>query len=841
MAKKISTGMAGLDNIIDMLRAGDNVVWQVQSLEDYKKVVAPFVRQAQRDGRRIVYVNFDRTTTLIDSDDAVVTCTLASAGFEGFATAVYKLIETEGRDVLYVFDCLTGLLDFWYSDLLIGNFFRLVCPYLFQFESTAYFAVIRNSHTYDTIARIRETTQLLLDVYSFDENMYVHPLKVWERYSPGMFFPHLVDNDKAVSITASAQAAQLFAGFEINRPPRDYWEELLARAEEALSGSPEDKKAARELVFSLILGQGPGVHALCREHFTLEDLLAIAKREIGTGLIGGKSAGMLLARKIVEGEIGLCTHEHWEAHDSYYIGADVFYTYIVQNGWWSLRMRQKTPEGYFSLAPELRQNLLRGVFPPVIREQFMRMLEYFGQSPIIVRSSSLLEDNYGNAFAGKYESVFCANQGTPEQRYKAFEQAVRTVYASTMSNDALAYRKKRGLMERDEQMAILVQRVSGDHYADLFLPHVSGVGSSASLYLWDETGDPTAGMLRMVLGLGTRAVGRTQGDYARLVLLDAPLRLPPVNYGDEKKFSQHRVDLLDLKKGALVDMAVADIEAIDLRAGKELFFSPDAAARQCAASSASILDFNAFLATTGFTEFVSKVLHTLEQAYDYPVVIEFTVNFLPDGNWVFNLLQCRPLQARGLGTRTSMPAREPKPEAVFIKTNGNFMGGNVRLALDYIIFVRVEEYLKLPNQQQYAVARLIGDLNRVLQGKNMLLAGPGRWGTTTPAFGVPTHFSELCNMSVICEYEYAEEGVSPELSLGSHFFHDIVESAIFYLAVFNNDKTAIFRPNIVLEQENHLGRLVQEQRALEQVVHIVPAEGFTLYADVPTQSLLCFA
>ena len=142
-----------------------------------------------------------------------------------------------------------------------------------------------------------------------------------------------------------------------------------------------------------------------------------------------------------------------------------------------------------------------------------------GQSPIIVCSSSLLEDNFGNAFAGKYESVFCANQGTPEERYECFEQAVRTVYASTMNEDALEYRINRGLFDMDEQMAILVQRVSGDQYSEGFFPHLAGVGNSSNLYVWDKNIDMDAGMLRLVFGLGTRAVDRTASDYAKLYAL----------------------------------------------------------------------------------------------------------------------------------------------------------------------------------------------------------------------------------------------------------------------------------------------------------------------------------
>ena len=163
----------------------------------------------------------------------------------------------------------------------------------------------------------------------------------------------------------------------------------------------------------------------------------------------------------------------------------------------------------------------------------MQMLEYFGQSPIIVRSSSLLEDNFGNAFAGKYESVFCVNQGTPKQRLNEFINAIKIVYASTMSDDAINYRKTRGLDKKDEQMAILVQRVSGDYHGEYYFPHLAGVGNSSNLYVYDENVNMDDGMIRLVFGLGTRAVDRIIGDYVRIVTLDDPMRLPIMNSNDE--------------------------------------------------------------------------------------------------------------------------------------------------------------------------------------------------------------------------------------------------------------------------------------------------------------------
>jgi hypothetical protein len=840
---RASTGVPGLDQAIDMLRLGDNVVWQVQSVEDYLHVVKPYIKQAKRDGRRLVYFRFGSHAPLMAEGEPSALYTMdASEGFESFATKIHYIIEKEGLKAFYVFDCLSDLLQFWYSDLMIGNFFRVTCPFLYQLDTIAYFALIRGVHTHATVARIRETTQLLLDVYIVREQFYVHPLKVAERYSPTMFFPHLIDGDSAVSITASAAAAALFSGMGKNMRPRDYWEDILEQSFTALDKDVQTQLKTKKLLIGLIIGREARIAELAEKYFSLRDILDIASREIGTGFIGGKSVGMLLGRKILESTI---THNRWEPHDSYYLGADIFYTYIVQNGWWDLRTRQKTPEGYFALAPELREKLLKGKFPDMIREQFVQMLEHYGQSPIIVRSSSLLEDNFGNAFAGKYESIFCANQGSPQVRFEAFEQAVRTVYASAMSDDALAYRQTRGLAGRDEQMAILVQRVSGDHYGDLFFPHVAGVGNSSNLYVWNKDIDPDAGMLRLVFALGTRAVDRVSGDYARIVSLDHPEKSPPVNHGDEKKFSQHKADVLNLRENRLTEVSLDSLADYDLKADKSIFSRADSAALNRLQERGisydtvpQIFDFKGLLTETEFPRLASTVLATLKTAYDYPVDIEFTVNFSEDNNFHFNLLQCRPLQTKGFGKAVEIPELEPT-KVFFASSTGNFMGGNVRLPLDYVIFVKAKEYLELDESKKYQTARLIGTLNQKLKGSGVLLAGPGRWGTTTPSLGVPVNFSELCNMAVLCEVSYQQADLIPELSFGSHFFQDIVESGIFYAAIFEGAEGVSFNPDLVLQRENVLETIVPAEKEWGTVIHIAKTDNLTLYSDITSQKLLC--
>ena len=846
ITNKISTGLPGLDQVVDMLRVGDNAVWQVQSIEDYLQVVRPFVQQAKRDGRRIVYFRFGGHEPLLSQEDVSVIYEVdATMGFERFATEIYNIIEREGGKVFCVFDCLSDLLEFWCSDLMIGNFFRVICPFLFRLGTVTYYALIRGRHTYDSIARIRKTTQLLMDIYSVSGKVYIHPLKVWERYSPTMFFPHLIEEDRAVSITSSAESAALFLGVRQGGRSHDYWETMLEGAYNMLGGDAEECARMKEKIISLMIGRDPRMTELTEKHFTLEDILGIASREIGTGFIGGKSVGMLLARKILQTSGEDILKKHWESHDSFYLGSDIFYTYIVENGWWELRTKQKTPEHYFELAPELCRKLQNGVFPTIIKEQFIEMLEHYGQSPIIVRSSSLLEDNFGNAFAGKYESVFCANQGSLEDRIEAFEQAVRTVYASTMSEVALTYRQNRGLAGRDEQMAILVQRVSGDQFGELFFPHVAGMGNSSNLYVWNKNMDPNAGMLRLVFGLGTRAVDRISGDYARLVTLDNPASGPPVNRGDEMKFSQHRADVLDLHHNKMSEVPLEGLISSDIKTDKELFFSVDydtvARLKELGRKfdqPPRIADFRKLLTKTDFPVLARRVLDILEEEYGYPVDIEFTANFTVDGDFKFNLLQCRPLQTKGLGAAVKIP--EPEKDGIFFAATGNFMGGNIRLPLDYVIFVRAKEYLLLSEREKYTIARLIGTLNQKLKGKNVLLVGPGRWGTTTPSLGVPVHFGELCNMAAICEVSYQKAGLMPELSFGSHFFQDVVESDIFYSAVFEGNENVIFRPEYILKYENQLAQLLPNESHQEEVIHLAQAPGLTLYSDVTSQKLLCF-
>ncbi|MCK4510017.1 MAG: PEP/pyruvate-binding domain-containing protein [Desulfuromonadales bacterium] len=854
----VTTGFSGLDEILDGLRIGDNVVWKVDNIDDYRDFVTPYVIQALAEKRNVTYFRFGQHPPVVDPELDVDTIDLdPREGFEPFACAIHAIATEKGVGAFYVFDCLSDLLSAWVTDHMIANFFHVTCPYLFKLDTVAYFALLRNRHAHKTIARIRETTQVLLELHSRDGQRFVHPLKVWQRHSPTMFLPHRQTGNSFVPLANSLEATELLAQTyrqvqDAGSRRLDHWHRLFLQAEELNSAetSPTEQNKMVEHLCRHLIGREDKILSLARRYFSLSDLLSYKARMIGTGFIGGKAVGMLLARRILEAEPDSEWSECLEQHDSFFVGSNVYYSYLVNNGWWELYAEQKTDEGYFKAGAELHEKMLSGEFPEQLREDFQSMLDYYGQYPIIVRSSSLLEDSFGSAFAGKYDSFFCANQGSPEDRYSAFEDAVRKVFASTMSEDALIYRKQRGLDKQVEQMGLLVQRVSGSYHQQYYFPELAGVGISYNTFVWDKHMDPKAGMLRLVLGLGTRAVDRVEGDYPRIVALDEPMKLPLKGYEDIRRFSQKDVDLVNISDNDLQSQSLFHLvsEGIDL--SLERYAVPDQETmdrlrqRGKPEQKVWLLTFEQLLTKTDFPARMQRLLKTLEKAYQYPVDIEFTVNNTTAGVAKINLLQCRPLQTKGLKKRVNIPSQVPA-EQVFFSAGGGFMGGNTALPIKRVIWIDAKRYSQLSLSDKHEVARLIGRLNRRIKGREQqptLLLGPGRWGTSTPSLGVPVKFSEINNMVAIGEVAFPESDLMPELSFGSHFFQDLVEADIFYLALFPETFPCTLNKEWLYQRTNLLEALMPSSSRFKPVVKVVDVQpqNLLLLADVVAQQLICY-
>ena len=515
---RIKSGIPEMDTALDNIRLGDNVVWRVSDLSEFKLFMEPYIKQAIEDKRNIIYFRFASHEPLLEERPEIKRIVVPlSHRFETFTVDIHNEIEKAGRDAFYVFDCLSELQTAWATDLMMGNFFRVTCPFLFILDTVAFFPIIRGKHSVHAINKILDTTQLFFDVYSDKKTVYVRPEKVWNRNSDTLFLPHtyspesgefrpILDGVKSSRFYQTLGLAQRSAEEQYS----DSWDKFFIRVKMLReSGVDITKECSR--MCNIMMTRDSKMRDMVKKNFTPEDYFAVRDHMVGTGMIGGKSCGMLLARAIIRNKEADIS-EVLEPHDSFYVGSDMYYTYLVDNNLWDIRIKQRTEEGYFSLADEFASKIMGGSFTSVMREQFIRIIEYYGQDPYIIRSSSILEDGFGNAFAGKYESVFCANRGSLEERLSEFERAIKVVYASSMSLSALDYRKRRGLADRDEQMALLIQRVSGSYYGNYYMPCAAGVGYSYSPYRIMKDTDPTAGMLRLVMGLGTSAVDRTEGS-----------------------------------------------------------------------------------------------------------------------------------------------------------------------------------------------------------------------------------------------------------------------------------------------------------------------------------------
>lgn len=178
---RICSGNPELDSALDYIRLGDNVVWRVSDLREFHLFLDPFVNRTIVDGWKLVYVRFASHPPLVRERPGVKTVHIElSHRFETFTVDIHNMIEAEGPETFYVFDCLSGLQTAWAADLMMSNFFRVTCPFLFQLNTVAWFPLIRGMHSFQAIAGIRDPAfaavriyDLLYDLRGADAALYM--------------------------------------------------------------------------------------------------------------------------------------------------------------------------------------------------------------------------------------------------------------------------------------------------------------------------------------------------------------------------------------------------------------------------------------------------------------------------------------------------------------------------------------------------------------------------------------------------------------------------------------------------------------------------------------------
>jgi hypothetical protein len=613
----------------------------------------------------------------------------------------------------------------------------------------------------------------------------------------------------------------------------------------AIEKLPPDKRTQFEarlqevkvvLIRTLISDQLAYVN-VAKEWFSITDLSEIRRHKIGHGKIGGKAAGMLLAARILNTIGGEEIRQHLCTPESYYLGADISYDFVAFNNLGHWNDQKYKPEAQIRAEhPLIQRDFLNSQFPPESRAELRKLLGQIGPRPIIVRSSSLLEDNFGTSFAGKYESYFCPNQSGLEENLLSLTQAISRIYASMFNPDALLYRRAKGLLDYDERMAILVQIVQGQQFGKYYLPDAAGVAFSRNLFRWSPQIRREDGFVRLVWGLGTRAVDRVGNDYPTLVALSHPLLRPESAPEVTRHYSQQFVDLIDLEENRFKTLPISEVLSPRYpilrylaQEDEDGYLATLRSSRLEGGTEKLVLTFQELLRRTPLARLLREMLQTLEKQYRSPVDTEFTIRIVnPQAlqpSVEICLLQCRP-QSQLKDSDARLPTGL-NPNDIVFATRGIVPQGFVA-DIGWVLFVPPEKYFALPTPTARAALGLaISRLNNMLSDQVYICVGPGRWGTNNPDLGVRIAYGDIYNTRALVELAGTGIGLAaPEPSFGTHFFQDLVEANIYPLAILMDDVGVSFNRSFFYDGHNYLPEWAPEYTNLADCLRLIQVASF---------------
>jgi hypothetical protein len=376
--------------------------------------------------------------------------------------------------------------------------------------------------------------------------------------------------------------------------------------------------------------------------------------------------------------------------------------------------------------------------------------------------------------------------------------------------------------------------VEGEKFGRYYLPHASGVAFSRNLYRWSPQILKEDGFLRLVWGLGTRAVDQVN-DYPRLVALSHPLLRPENSPIAIRRYSQQYVDLIDLNVNEFKTLPVSQVLAPDYpvlryiaQVEEEGYIASIHSRLIDVPPERLVVTFDELFQRTPLANRMRTMLQILEKHYRGPVDTEFTVEiedpFSPTPNVYITLLQCRPQsQIREVAAR--LPQTLYAQDIIF--STRRLVPEGVIQGIQVVIFVSPEGYFSLSTPSaRSGVGRAVSRLNARLDGQTFICVGPGRWGTNNPDLGVNVGYSDIYHTRALVELSGL--GVCPELepSFGTHFFQDLVEANIYPLAVDLDDSDAIFNRNFFYQTPNHLAEISPEDAGLAETVRLINVSDY---------------
>ena len=569
-----------------------------------------------------------------------------------------------------------------------------------------------------------------------------------------------------------------------------------------------------------------------KNYIEVSDFYDLSRRIIcppkSHGKLGGKSSGLFLAAQIVKKSPEYAAAlGNIKIPRTWYITSDGVLNFIEFNHLEDLYNRKYLEiEQVRREYPHVVQVFKNSHFSPEIVKGLALALDDFEGRPLIVRSSSLLEDRVGSAFSGKYKSLFLANQGTKSERLSALMDAVAEVYASIFGPDPIEYRAERGLLDLHEEMGVMIQEVVGSRVGKYFFPTFAGVAFSNNEFRWSARIKRDDGLVRMVPGLGTRAVDRVGDDYPVLIAPGQPGLRANVTPDEVVRYSPTKMDVINLESGRFETVLLKDILAecgAEIPGVQHLLSLADEGGihRPVLIDWGSdagrlVATFEGLTSSTPFIAQMRALLRLLKEKTGNPVDIEFA----SDGKDLY-LLQCRPQSFGEDVASAPIPSDLPADRVIF-EARRFVSNGRIR-DITHIVYVDPERYSALPDVDSLRrVGRAVGRLNKVLPKRQFVLMGPGRWGSRGDIrLGVPVTYSDINNTAVLIEIARKRGNYVPDLSFGTHFFQDLVEASIRYLPLFPDDPDIAFQERFLRESPNILADVAPEFADLEGTVRVI--------------------
>jgi pyruvate, water dikinase len=594
----------------------------------------------------------------------------------------------------------------------------------------------------------------------------------------------------------------------------------------------------RAAIIRRVLSDQPAFIEAAKRSLAIAELSSFMRHIIypvgSHGKLGGKSAGLFLAAQILKQ-----SNRQEELFPdiripkTWYITSDTIFYFMIYNN------LEDIIEQRFKDLDQIRQEYTYIVhffkssrLPPEIVQGLSLALDDFGDVPLIIRSSSLLEDQAGLTFAGKYKSLFIANQGTKDERLAALTDAITEVYASLFSPDAIEYRIQHGLLDHHEEMGILIQTVVGKQVGDYYFPAFAGVAFSNNEFRWSRRIKREDGLIRIVPGLGTRAVDRLTDDYPALVSPGQPKLRVNATPDEIVRYSPQKIDVINLKTRtfetveicALLKECGQDYPLISqiLSRYEQGQIQPINALGVDFENSEFVVTFEDLFSRTPFLKQMRAILSILQETLDHPIDIEFA----HDGE-NFYLLQCRAQSFSEDSTPSQIP-RDIAPDKIIFLANRYVSNGHVP-DVTHIVYVDPQKYSELSDYQTLvAIGRAIGRLNQILPKRQFILMGPGRWGSRGDIkLGVNVTYSDINNTAMLIEIARRNKDYIPEPSFGTHFFQDLVEASIYYLPLYPDDVGVIFNEKFLTKTRNLLADLLPDFADLANIIRLIDVPAST--------------